>query len=157
MNRDGDTCLAAERDRGEQVLVERVNSACPNQSDHVQRAVVPTCLLDQLHERRNSKELARLDRLRNPHDILRDDAAGAEIQMAHFTVADLSLGKSDGQAGRFEQRARRALPQFVPRRRIAELDRVALAAGTEAPAVEHNQHNRGAPTAARCHIEGDAS
>ncbi len=77
--------------------------------------------------------------------------------MTDFAVADLAIGETNGETGRFEQRARRALPQLVPHRRLAELDGVALAARPEAPPVEHNEDDRGARATARCHIEGDAS
>ena len=141
------------------MLIERVDTTRPNQAHHVQRAVVPTCVLDQLHESRNAKELASINRLRDADEILRHDAAGAEIQMSDFAVTDLSLGKTDGETGCLEQRARRAIPQLVPHRRPTELDGIALAARPEAPPVEHDEDHRrgGAHAAGRCHIEGDAS
>jgi hypothetical protein len=139
------------------MLVEGMNAAGPDQSHHVQRAVAPSQRLDQLGQDRKAKELPRLDRLRDAHQVLRHDASRAEIQVADFTVADLSLGKTDGEPRCLEQRARRTLPQPMPHRCVAELDRVAVAARAEPPAVEDDQYDRGAPAAARCHIEGDAS
>src|SRR6266550_1362974 len=141
------------------MLIQGMHAACAYKADHVQRAVVPTCTLDQFDERRNLEELPGLDRLGYPDEILRHDAAGAEIQMSDFAVTDLSLGKTDGETGGLEQRARRAIPQLVPHRRPTELDGIALAAGPEAPPVEHDEDHRrgGAHAAGRCHIEGDAS
>src|SRR6266571_2725283 len=141
------------------MLIQGMHAACAYKTHHVQRAVVPTCLLAQLEQRRNLEKLAGLDRLGYPDEVLRHDSAGAEIQMADFAVADLSLGKTDGEAGCFEQRARRAVPQLVPHRRLTELDGVALTARSEAPSVEHDEDHRrgGAHAAGRCHIEGDAS
>src|SRR5712691_1035064 len=121
------------------MLIQGMYAACAYKAHHVQRAVVPTCLLAQFEERRNLGELPRLDRLGYPDEVLRHDAAGAEIQVTHFAIADLSVGKTDGETGRFQQRPRRAVPQCVPHRRLAELDGVALAARPEAPPVEHDE------------------
>src|SRR3954465_11656011 len=157
------------------MLIERVNPAGSYQTHDVQRAVVPTCALAELHQLWNAKEFSRFDGLRDANEILGHHAAGAEIQMADFAVADLSFRKTDGEARRLEQRTRRALPQPVPHRRAPQLDRVALptrlgprprrvalSARAEAPAVENDEHYRaGGPrrarATARCHIEGDAS
>src|SRR3989442_4235003 len=137
--------------------IQGMHPARANQAHYVQRAVVPTCLLAQLDQRRNLEKLAALHRLRDAHDVLRHDSARAEIQVPDFAIADLSVGKTNREAGRLQQRARRALPERVPDWCLAELDGVALAAGAEAPAVEHNEDHRGARAAAHWHIEGDAS
>src|SRR2546425_8128210 len=50
-------------------------------------------------------------RLRDAHDVLRHDATGSEVQVAHFTVADLSFGKTHGEPRRVEQRAGRVRPE----------------------------------------------
>src|SRR2546422_5737203 len=63
MNGNGHACAPGEFDGCEQVLVECVYAAGPDQPHHVQRAALPTCILDQLHQRRNTEELARLDGL----------------------------------------------------------------------------------------------
>jgi len=145
-----------ERDRGEEVLVEGVHAAVPDQADEVERGTTLFHAAAQLDERRQLEELTGLDGLRDAHDVLRHHAPGAEIQVAYFAVADLSGGKSHGQAGRVEERARRVRPETVPGGRVAELDGVALPAGTEAPAVEHDQDDRGARPMPLCHIESDA-
>src|SRR5438067_8051322 len=163
VNRDAHARAATQLHRGEEMLVERMHATGTDESHEVQRGVVASYVVHQLHEGGNSKELAGVNRLRNAHDVLRHDATGAEIQMTDFTVADLSFGESDGESRGIEQRTRRALPQAVPGRRLAQLDRVAFATGTKAPTVEHDQDNRtvrpvrDARAPARCHIEGDAS
>ncbi len=144
-------------DRREQVLVERVDAAVADETHQVQGSARRAQGGAQLHERGETEELPRRHRLRDPDDVLRHDATGAEIEVADLAVAHLALGQPDGEAGRVEQGARRALPQPVPGRRAAQLDGVAFAHRAEAPAVEHDQDDRGAPAAARCHIEGDAS
>src|SRR5207237_407440 len=66
------------------------------------------------------------------------------------------IGKRHGEAGRVEQRARCPAPEAMPGGGVTQLDGVALAAGTKAPAVEHDQDDRGARPTPLCHIGGDA-
>src|SRR3989442_12775341 len=139
------------------MLTQGMHAARANQADDVQRAVLPTCVFDQPHESGNAEELASVNRLRYAHDILRHDAARAQVQVTDFAVPDLPVGQSDGEARCFEQRTGGALPQLVPHWRAAELDRVPLAARTKAPAVEHDEDDPSARAMRRCHIEGDAS
>src|SRR5205807_39586 len=106
--------------------------------------------------RGQAEEVARLDVLRDAHDILRDHATCAEVQVTHLAVADLAVGKPHGESGRVEECARRPAPEAMPGGRITQLDGVALAAGTKAPAVEHDQDDRGARPTPLCHIGGDA-
>src|SRR3989441_8002940 len=95
-------------------------------------------------------------RLRDAHDVLRHHATGSEVQVAHFTVADLSFGKTHGEPRRVEQGAGRVRPEAMPGGSPPQLDGVALPAGTKAPAVEHDQDDRGARPMPLCHIGGDA-
>jgi hypothetical protein len=63
VNRDWDVTATTELNGGEKMLVERVYPTRPDQSNDVQRAVVPACILDQLSQDRNAKKLAGLDGL----------------------------------------------------------------------------------------------
>src|ERR1051325_7167226 len=99
-----------------------MDPAGPDQPDEVQRAAALSCSCTQLDERRQAEELAGLDGLRDAHDVLRDHAAGAEVQVTHLAVADLSVGKSHGESGRVEERARRLGPEAMPDGRVTELD-----------------------------------
>src|SRR2546429_6310982 len=103
----------------------------------------PPELAAQLDQRGDVEEGARIDRLRDAHDVLRHDAAGAEVQMPDFAVADLAFGEAHGETGRVEQRAWRLRPEAMPGGRPAELDRVPHLAGTEAPAIEFFQAEDG--------------
>lgn len=47
-------------------------------------------------------ELALLDGLVDADDILPDDAAGADVQVADFRVTHEALGQTDGKRGGFE-------------------------------------------------------
>src|SRR2546422_10671426 len=70
-----------------------------------------------------------------------------------FAVADLSLRQAHRESGRVEQRARRSRPETMPGGCVPQLDGVPLPAGTEPPAVEHDEDDRGARPMPLCHIE----
>src|ERR1043166_9602186 len=156
VDRHGQLVSPPELDGREEMLVQRMDPAGPDQPDEVQRAAALACACTQLDERGQAEELAGLDGLRDAHDVLRHDAAGAEVKVTHLAVADLPVGKSHGESGRVEERARRLGPEAMPDGRVTELDGVAFAAGTKAPAVEHDHDDRGARPTRLCHIGGDA-
>ena len=156
VDRDRQAGAPPQLNRGEQVRIERVDPAGADQAHQVQRAVLASSLRAQLHQRLQLIELSRLDALRDAHDVLRHHPARAEVQVPDLAVAHLSRGESHRQARRLEQRARGPLPQAVPDRRRAELDGVAVPAGTEPPAVEDDQDDRGARPTSGGHIEGHA-
>src|ERR1051325_5846830 len=156
VDRHGQLVSSPELDGREEMLVQRMDPAGPDQPDEVQRAAALAGACTQLDERGQAEELAGLDGLRDAHDVLRHDAAGAEVEVTHLAVADLPVGKSHGESGRVEECARRLGPEAMPDGRVTELDGVALAAGTKAPAVEHDQDDRGARPTRLCHIGGDA-
>src|SRR2546426_8598990 len=64
-------------------------------------------LAAQLDQRGDVEERARIDRLRNAHDVLRHDAAGAEVQVPDFAVADLPFGESHGEVGHLDRKSTR--------------------------------------------------
>ena len=93
----------------------------------------------ELDQRRELVELAALDALGDADQVLRHDAAGAEVEVAHLAVAHLALGEADGQPARVQESARVRVPEPVPDRGVGQLDRVALALGPVAPAVQNDQ------------------
>jgi len=157
MERHREPGAASQLHRPQEVLVERVHSAVPDQSHQVQRAALPPHAIAQFDERRQPEEIARGDRLRDAHDVLRDHPARAEVQVPDFAVPHLSLGEAHGEPRGVEQRVRGAVPQPMPGRRVAQFDRIAVPAWTKSPAVEDDQDDRGAIRAGFGHIEGDAS
>ncbi len=156
VDRDRKPRALSELHRREEVRVEGVHAARPDQADEMQCAAGSPHRVAQLQERRQPEEVARVDGPRDAGDVLRHHAARPEVQVADLTVADLSVGEANGESGGSEQRVRRARPESVPGGRVTQLDGVAFAAGAEAPTVEHDEDDRGArPTPVR-HIEPDA-
>ena len=72
-----------------------------------------------------SRTASRLDRPVHAHEILVEDAARADRQMADLGVAHLAVRQADGLARGGELRVRIVAPQPVEDRRLGELDRVA--------------------------------
>jgi hypothetical protein len=139
----GTRVTQAELHGGEDMPVEGVDATEPEQAHHVQRAARPLHVRAQLHERLERVEGTVGDAPGNADDVLRDDPAGAEVQVSHLGVAHLPFGEADGQSARVEQGARPCRPEAVPDRGFAQLDRVRLAFGPVAPPVEHDQRDRG--------------
>jgi hypothetical protein len=73
------------------------------------------------------------------HQILEEDAAGADREVADLRVPHLPLGQSDGGAGGCERGVGIGRPEPVEDGRICELDRIARSGRGEAPAVENDE------------------
>jgi hypothetical protein len=139
---DGDARHAAPRrqvDEREQVLIEPVHAPPADEPEQVERPAVRLHALAGVDEGRVLEERAVPHGLRDPHEVLHDHAAGAEVQVADLAVPHLPLRQPDGEPGRVEQRARAARPQGVPGRRFGQRDGVPVARGTVTPAVEDEQ------------------
>ena len=115
----------------------------------MQHAAAPPDVGAELEQRRVLEELTRFDRLGDAHDVLRHDAAGAEVEVTDLGVPHLSLGEADVGARRLEEGPGKPRPELVPHRRGGQLDGVPGAAGAEAPAVEHHEDHR-STTSERC-------
>ena len=140
VNRDGRyTVPDAELDAGKEVTVEGVDTTRAEQPDEMQRAAGCAQLGAELDQRRELVKLTALDALRDADQVLRHDAAGAEVEVAHLAVAHLALGEADGQPARVEESVRERAPEPVPYRGVGQFDRVAFAFRPIAPAVQNDQ------------------
>ena len=132
-----------ELDARQQVLIDGVHSAGPQESDQVQRATPLPDAPAQLHQRRQGKELAPPDALGDANQILGDHAAGAQVQVPHLAVPHLSFGKTDGETAGVEQGARMTFPEAVPNRSAGQVRLRSLApALAMPPPIEHHQDHR---------------
>ncbi len=142
MHRDAGHLVAhPELEAGQQVLVDGVHAAGPEQAHQVQGAAGVLEDGAEVGERLEAEEVAPLDALGDPDQVLGHHAAGAQVQVADLGVPHLPLGEADGEPARLEQGARLALPQAVPHRRPGQFDRVALAGLAIPPAVQHNERH----------------
>src|SRR5437867_12194309 len=122
MNRGRQLVLMREPDGGHEVLIERVHAAVADEAQQMERSAAAPHTGAQLDEGRQPEKLARLDGLRDAHDVLRHDAAGREVQVSHFTAADLSFGKTDAAPRRPEQRTGNARPEATLARTATDFD-----------------------------------
>src|SRR5581483_9888767 len=90
------------------------------------------------------EEGAVLDRPVDAHQVLVEDAAGADRQVPHLRVAHLPGRQPDRLPGGFERRMRVVAPQPVEDGCRGEGDRVARAGRRAAPAVENDEDYRAA-------------
>ena len=133
-----------EIEQREQMRVDRVHAARPDQADEVQRARVRLGLVARAEERLIAEEAAISDRLGDAHEILLDDAPGAEVQMTDLTVPDLATWQAHCLSRRFQQRLRCSRPESVPRWHVCHRDRIAFFFGAITPAIEDEENYRGA-------------
>ena len=132
--------LARHAQQREQVLDVRVHAAIAQQTDQVQS--MPPPALHGFEQQRLLKQGAGLDRAVNPGDVHVNDAAGADIQMAHFAVAHLSLGQSNRRPRGMHQGIGKLGQQPVIVGLAGQSDGVAGAFGAISPAVENGKNNR---------------
>ncbi len=136
----GDAFLGGQLDDRLEVLPARVDAAVGDQAEQVQpppRAFArPRAGGDQGLV---VVEGAVGDRAVDPRQVLLDDRARAEVQVADLGVAHLADRQADVGALGGELGVRVAAPRGVEDRRLGERDRVARAGRREPPAVEDDQ------------------
>ena len=86
-----------------------------------------------------------LDRLVHPHQVLEEDAAGADRQVPDLGVAHLTGRQADRLAGCLERRMRVLGPEPVEDRRVRELDGVSRAGRRQPPAIEDDERYERVP------------
>jgi len=131
--------LLGHFEEGEEVVDVRVHAAVAEEADEMELALA--AVLHGLLEERDLVELLVGDEEIDAGDVHVYDAAGADVEMADFTVAHLTFGKADGGAGGLDQgvgELRRVRRKWFAR----EGDGVALGFGAEAPAIEDGEYER---------------
>lgn len=113
--------------------------------DQTAEVQTPVAVLGRLHDLLDhivADELVLLDRLVDANDVLPDDAAGANVEMADFRVAHQALGETDSQRGGIELgEARFALGEGVHDGGLGGGNGVAILGRLlrgDAPAVNHD-------------------
>ena len=125
-------------DQRPQVLGPRVHAAVAGQPDEV-HALGSHHRLDQ---HLVGRDRAVLDGLVDARQVLLDDRAGAEVEVADLTVAHLARGQPDGFALGLQLGVRIALPEGVEDRRVGLRDRIARPGLGQPPTVEHDEADR---------------
>ena len=117
----GDALLRGQLDRRLDVLPAGVDAAVGDQPQQVQApARAAAGVLAGGQQRRVLEEAAVGDRVVDPGQVLLDDRAGAEVEVADLGVAHLAVGEADVAALGGELGVRVALPEGVEDRRAGQ-------------------------------------
>ena len=133
------------------VIVMAVHAAIRNQSQQMEP--MRARLREAFLQHRITRQFSLRDRLINSSQVLINDSAGAEIQMAHFGIAHLSFRQTDIQPAGAQPAPGIILVELVVKRRAREQSRIAIffallpAARIDPPSVTNQEHNRACHTA----------
>ena len=137
-----------EREQRTQMVDVRVDSARGDEPEQVDVAAVVARALHRGDEGRVLEERPARDRAVHAHEVLEQDAAGADREVADLGVPHLPRRKPDRLARGRELGVRVPLPERVEDRRVRELDRVPRSRGREPPTVEDDEDDEVHATAA---------
>jgi hypothetical protein len=130
------TVLLGHLQKRIEVGLIRVHPAVGKQAEKVQAASARTCILHRSKQRGVREEIAILDHQLDACTVHVDDAAGADVEVANFAVAHLSLGQANVGTAGVNQCVGIVAQQAVVGRLAGESDSVGLGFGAVAPAVE---------------------
>ena len=140
----GDALLGGELDRGLDVLPAGVDAAVGDEPEQVEPAAGAAAgALAGRPQGLVLEEAAVGDRVVDPGQVLLDDGAGAEVEVADLGVAHLPFGEADVAPLGRELGVGELRPEPVEDRRLGDRDRVAGAGLGDAPAVEDDQRDGG--------------
>ena len=122
-----------------QVVDVTVHTSVRKQPPDMQRRAVSDGLFDRIDNRRVACEGAALDRLRNPHQVLVDDAARSDRKMPDFGIAHHPRRQAHRFARRIELSMRLRRVEAIHHRRLRRCDRVRPSALADPPPVENYQ------------------
>ena len=133
-----DSTVVRHFHHGENVPDMAVHAAVGQQTENVQglavRRIVKGGSIDRV-----SKECTVHDGLCDAREVLKHDAAGADVRVADLAVAHLAVRQADVQTGGRELRVRPALQETVHHRRFGRVDGVSRIRLADAVAVEDDE------------------
>src|SRR5580658_2401440 len=101
--------------------------------------LVRAAALHRFEKQRLARKFTAGDELIHAGDVHSHDAAGADVQVAHFAIAHLSFGQTDEGAGGVNQSVGKFLEQAVVVWFTREGNGVAFGVRAIAPAVEDGE------------------
>ena len=122
----------------EAVARNRMHSFLLDQSDQMNRTIVPLRLFDSLQEGRVLEEAAILNCLINSGQTLLCNATGADIQMTHFTIALVSFRQSDAEAGGLDQNGRVFFFITIRIGGLGRMDAIGILRFAISPSISYN-------------------
>ena len=138
----GDALRRGEVDQRAEVLPAGVHAAVRDESHQVE---APGLAAGRARRAQHLVlgERAVRDRVVDPRQVLPDDRAGAEVEVADLGVPHLAVREPDRPAAGVELGVAIGAPQLVEHGSVGELDGVSGARRREPPAVEDHQADRG--------------
>jgi hypothetical protein len=130
----------AARERSDMRLVG-MHAARRNKAEQVAGAAIGLQLGDQIGQGTQRRQAAVGNRRIDADKILHHHAAGSEIHVSDFGIAELAFGQANFQRRGLEQAVRAGRHQAVENRRRGLGDRVVVALQPVAPAIENAQNN----------------
>ena len=137
----GDVLARGHLNERLEVLHVRVHTAGRDEPHEVERGV-PSRGRAGGAERRIAEERAVVDRVVDPDQILVLDVAGTHRQMADLAVPHDAIGQPDVTAARAHRPMRVGLPKCAKPRRVRTSDGVCGRVRSDAPPVQHAEHDR---------------
>ena len=84
-----------------------------------------------------------MNRLADAHQLLADDAAGADGQMTDLGITHLPVREPDGTAAGFDQSMGVGMPEGIHHGGVSSPDGVVTVLTGVTPAIQNGQHNGG--------------
>ena len=129
--------LGGQTDQRLDVALRRMDTAVGDEADEMDAIRAGEACAQHLVGR----ELPVRDRRVDARQVLADDGAGAEVEMAHLGVAHLPRRQPDGLAAGGQLRVRVARPEVVEDRRVGQRHRVPRPRLGQPPPVEDDQRD----------------
>ena len=136
----GQTFALRHVEQAEEVRDVAVHAAVADQTEQVQARIVREHMVHRLVQLRIFKEGTVFDRICDQRQILIDDAAGTDIEVADFAVAHLSLRQADSLAAAQQLGIGIRCEEVVKVRLFRDGDRIAGTCRRLAEAIQNHQH-----------------
>ena len=125
--------------QGHHVILVRMHAARRQQPHQVAGAARGLQRRDEIHKLRIGGQRAVSQGGVDTWQVLRHDAAGAQVHVTNLGIAHLAVGQADGTACGLQHAVRATLQQTVPDRRAGQRNGVVRRGRTLAPAVENTK------------------
>lgn len=120
-----------------------VDAAIGAEPEQMEGAALTQQPISQLVQGRVGRQAAIAYGLADPHQLLTDDPAGANREMAHLRIAHLAVRQTHLSAAGLNQGVGIGLPEGIHHRCAGRMDRVVTCVFPKAPAIKDGQHYRG--------------
>lgn len=131
----GSAEVGTHRDQRTQMSPARVHSAIGGEAEQVN----PRGIAEGIDQHRRLVELAIVNGVVDPSEVLGDDAARTKVEMTDLAVAHLPFRKPDSWTASDQRGVGKGIPERIEEWGLGEIDRVARAGRRKPPAVEDHE------------------